>query len=749
MEILKQSSLRLYLWKGSIAENADLFVSKIPPTGLRVRTCLKVMKRNKDALQSFANELKTGTFRHFAIGPVYGIYQDVEQVCVLSAFFELGYLKNLIRSDEKIILESGKPFLEPCDRLRIAQQIASAISFIHTKDYVHMGIKSLNIVLDANKNAKLVDFGSSAESDCDFDPMSGTICYLPDDVKGIKPKRLYDYYSFGVVIAELVTGESPHVTMVHQYGFAPCSRKTVFLKNDFQNDTDMCRCYIEKNARGLKWQKNMFKSMTGIAKECLNSINNEAFKFNEMVVDRLKALGRQGFASFERYSCLTYKTNTTEKNVLCERCLLNPALDNSSIDHVEHDKKCTKNLQLCQVCANSNYMNPIVCHSCDFCHPKVDGCCTAMILIAGDGNVGDATESRVFENDIDQVARAFAERLPRVNRYRVREFYQFTEACELIEKDGKISTVILFYSGHYGSSEFSLRGQNLSKNELETAINMLLSKKSRVFLFLDCCGAPDNLNVLQAKGDFIQLNASKSIQKTYGVKGKHSLFSQLIVQALDQRRRCKDACSICEKFFSPNDKVYVSLGNIAKYVQRHYKKRNYDAQVRKVSRESPDSDMLVFNMRSNITIDMTLIMPNMRDMDTISVEYHLHFNEIARMAFSRFFTNYSDRCSCYDDQIKDVIEMKNMITDENITSEADLIDVWNRKQNISVSLRATIRMDTIGNVIIFQTNRHDNCQAPHDSKQYFPSTSQEHRRLFRRPVNKYCRISDMTLIILN
>lgn len=50
-------------------------------------------------------------------------------------------------------------------RVRIAMEAANAISFLHSSQFIHRDVKSSNILLDANWNCKLCDFGLAREVD--------------------------------------------------------------------------------------------------------------------------------------------------------------------------------------------------------------------------------------------------------------------------------------------------------------------------------------------------------------------------------------------------------------------------------------------------------------------------------------------------------------------------------------------------------------------------------------------------------
>lgn len=103
-------------------------------------------------------------------------------------------------------------------RYKIACGLASALLYLH-EDWeqcvLHRDIKSSNVMLDANFNAKLGDFGLAKLVDHEkgsktLTMLAGTLGYMaPEIVVTGKATRESDVYSFGVVALEIACGRKP------------------------------------------------------------------------------------------------------------------------------------------------------------------------------------------------------------------------------------------------------------------------------------------------------------------------------------------------------------------------------------------------------------------------------------------------------------------------------------------------------------------------------------------------------------
>jgi eukaryotic-like serine/threonine-protein kinase len=111
-------------------------------------------------------------------------------------------------------LSAGGP-LDPDDAIRLALQVARALSFAHERGLVHRDVKPQNVLLNDDGQAKVTDFGIARSLDVHGVTQTGTVLgtsdYIaPEQARGQKVDPKTDIYSLGAVLYELLTGEVPY-----------------------------------------------------------------------------------------------------------------------------------------------------------------------------------------------------------------------------------------------------------------------------------------------------------------------------------------------------------------------------------------------------------------------------------------------------------------------------------------------------------------------------------------------------------
>jgi eukaryotic-like serine/threonine-protein kinase len=114
----------------------------------------------------------------------------------------------------KVISESRKLPMERACSITIA--ICDALDYIHRNGVVHRDLKPENIMIDAQDRIKLIDFGIAGKAGArrltfgKLSQIAGTPDYIsPEQVKGKRGDGRSDIYSLGIILYEMVTGETP------------------------------------------------------------------------------------------------------------------------------------------------------------------------------------------------------------------------------------------------------------------------------------------------------------------------------------------------------------------------------------------------------------------------------------------------------------------------------------------------------------------------------------------------------------
>ena len=109
---------------------------------------------------------------------------------------------------------SARGPLDPREAIRLALQVAHALSFAHDRGLVHRDVKPQNVLLNDDGQAKVTDFGIARSLDVHGVTQTGTVLgtsdYIaPEQARGQKVDPKTDIYSLGAVLYELLTGEVP------------------------------------------------------------------------------------------------------------------------------------------------------------------------------------------------------------------------------------------------------------------------------------------------------------------------------------------------------------------------------------------------------------------------------------------------------------------------------------------------------------------------------------------------------------
>jgi serine/threonine-protein kinase len=110
--------------------------------------------------------------------------------------------------------EEGKLPIDRAVKLTLA--ICDALDYMHKHGVVHRDLKPENIMVDSEDHIKLIDFGIAMKEDARRltyagpSPLLGTPDYIsPEQVKGQRGDQRSDIYALGVMLYEMLTGQTP------------------------------------------------------------------------------------------------------------------------------------------------------------------------------------------------------------------------------------------------------------------------------------------------------------------------------------------------------------------------------------------------------------------------------------------------------------------------------------------------------------------------------------------------------------
>jgi serine/threonine-protein kinase len=183
-----------------------------------VKVLPHVFAADADRLARFEREAQVlAVLSHPNIAQVYGL-EDSGGVRALVMELVDG------RTLAEIVSADGGPGLPLADAWQIAGQIADALAAAHERGIVHRDLKPANVIVKSDGTVKVLDFGlakpfESASIDAMNSPtladateaglILGTAAYMsPEQARGRPVDERCDIWAFGVVLYEMLTGQS-------------------------------------------------------------------------------------------------------------------------------------------------------------------------------------------------------------------------------------------------------------------------------------------------------------------------------------------------------------------------------------------------------------------------------------------------------------------------------------------------------------------------------------------------------------
>lgn len=275
-----------YIIKEFIAEGGMGTVYLCEHKSLKLKAALKVLNSqfssNKEIIRRFKREAKTlSELSHPNIIKILDFGEIDNRQFLLMEFMDGIPLDDYIKNKVGPINEEDTHY--------IINQIISAVEMAHANGIIHRDIKPSNVLIDKNKNIKLIDFGIAKEmlsSDINktkVGRMIGTVPYMsPEQVRGLSNINIEtDIYSLGVLLHQMISGKPPYDTKLSEFEIIKkiAEEPLIRVKEIYPNAPEYFQWIIDKatskNTKDRFQSCSEFRSSLEEKGESLNDFKND------------------------------------------------------------------------------------------------------------------------------------------------------------------------------------------------------------------------------------------------------------------------------------------------------------------------------------------------------------------------------------------------------------------------------------------------------------------------------------------
>ncbi|KAG6611918.1 TKL protein kinase [Phytophthora cinnamomi] len=199
----------------------QVFLGSYNGETVAVKTLLPETAQDMTEINALFAETKVmAKLEHPCIVRFVGIaWESLSTICCVTEYLVGGDLRALLNH---FLTNHTRPRGYDHDKVKIALDVAHGLAYLHSMqpNILHRDLKSRNILLNSQLNAKLTDFGVSREHTEDqmTNAVGTSLWMAPEVMMGSHYDAKADVYSFGVMLSELDTHLMPYANAKNENG---------------------------------------------------------------------------------------------------------------------------------------------------------------------------------------------------------------------------------------------------------------------------------------------------------------------------------------------------------------------------------------------------------------------------------------------------------------------------------------------------------------------------------------------------
>jgi len=174
------------------------------------------------------------------------------------------------------------------ETVRITRSVLQALVHAHGAGILHCDLKPANVLLDADYEPRLCDFGQSRLSD-EQNPALGTMFYMaPEQADlGAVPDARWDVYALGALLYHMLTGEAPYRT--------PENERRIREAGNLDDKLAEYRRILKHSPRPTAHRsvRGVDRRLADIVDRCLQFNPDKRFSNAQAVLDAIEERDRQ------------------------------------------------------------------------------------------------------------------------------------------------------------------------------------------------------------------------------------------------------------------------------------------------------------------------------------------------------------------------------------------------------------------------------------------------------------------------